>query len=134
MYCSNISISLEGNDKFLSFSVVYLLITVCLCLIILCLLSYIQIRVQFFCFEFAFVLTLASMILHTVRVGKQRLREARMQAVDFLILLLAGICLGTLAEVSDETFGTMGYLYTVIAVRKFKTLEQCIYLKFFHLY
>ncbi|XP_016505218.2 ABC transporter G family member 28-like [Nicotiana tabacum] len=50
------------------------------------------------------------------RVGKQRLREARMQAVDFLILLLAGICLGTLAEVSDETFGTMGYLYTVIAV------------------
>ncbi|CAN4120267.1 unnamed protein product [Withania somnifera] len=50
------------------------------------------------------------------RVGKQRLREARIQAVDFLILLLAGLCLGTLAEVSDETFGFMGYLYTVIAV------------------
>ncbi|KAM3303254.1 hypothetical protein P3S67_014284 [Capsicum chacoense] len=59
---------------------------------------------------------LASIILHIVRVGKQRLREARIQAVDFLILLLAGLCLGTLAEVSDETFGFMGYLYTVIAI------------------
>ncbi|KAL3812375.1 hypothetical protein ACJIZ3_013643 [Penstemon smallii] len=50
------------------------------------------------------------------RVGKQRLREARIQAVDYLILLLAGICLGTIAKVSDETFGSTGYLYTVIAV------------------
>ncbi|CAI9105018.1 OLC1v1003846C1 [Oldenlandia corymbosa var. corymbosa] len=50
------------------------------------------------------------------RVGKQRLREARTQVVDFLILLLAGICLGTLAKVSDATFGATGYLYTVIAV------------------
>ncbi|XP_030961560.1 ABC transporter G family member 28-like [Quercus lobata] len=50
------------------------------------------------------------------RVGKQRLREARTLAVDFLILLLAGICLGTLAKVSDETFGSLGYTYTVIAV------------------
>ncbi|KAJ0021707.1 hypothetical protein Pint_32115 [Pistacia integerrima] len=50
------------------------------------------------------------------RAGKQRLREARTQAVDYLILLLAGICLGTLAKVSDETFGATGYTYTVIAV------------------
>ncbi|OVA18036.1 ABC transporter-like [Macleaya cordata] len=50
------------------------------------------------------------------RVGKQRLREARIQAVDFLILLLAGACLGTLAKVSDETFGAVGYTYTIIAV------------------
>ncbi|KNA20495.1 hypothetical protein SOVF_051940 isoform D [Spinacia oleracea] len=50
------------------------------------------------------------------RVGKQRLREARIQAVDYLILLLAGACLGTLAKVSDETFGVVGYTYTVIAV------------------
>ncbi|KAL8501364.1 hypothetical protein ACS0TY_020781 [Phlomoides rotata] len=50
------------------------------------------------------------------RLGKQRLREARSQAVDYLILLLAGICLGTLAKVSDETFGSTGYLYTVIGV------------------
>ncbi|XP_042047086.1 ABC transporter G family member 28-like [Salvia splendens] len=50
------------------------------------------------------------------RVGKQRLREARTQAMDYLILLLAGICLGTLAKVSDETFGANGYMYTVIGV------------------
>ncbi|XXG84839.1 hypothetical protein AAC387_Pa11g0061 [Persea americana] len=50
------------------------------------------------------------------RVGKQRLREARIQVADFLILLLAGACLGTLAKVSDETFGALGYTYTVIAV------------------
>ncbi|KAL3750972.1 hypothetical protein ACJRO7_011884 [Eucalyptus globulus] len=50
------------------------------------------------------------------RVGKQRLRDARIQAVDFLILLLAGVCLGTLAKVNDETFGALGYTYTVIAV------------------
>ncbi|GJM97345.1 hypothetical protein PR202_ga14265 [Eleusine coracana subsp. coracana] len=48
--------------------------------------------------------------------GKQRLREARIQGVDYLILGLAGICLGTLAKVSDETFGALGYTYTVIAV------------------
>lgn len=52
------------------------------------------------------------------RVGKQRLREARLQAVDYLILLLAGACLGTLAKVDDETFGSTGYTYTVIAVCK----------------
>ncbi|XP_010935863.2 ABC transporter G family member 28 isoform X2 [Elaeis guineensis] len=50
------------------------------------------------------------------RVGKQRLREARIQGVDFLILGLAGVCLGTLAKLSDETFGSLGYTYTVIAV------------------
>ncbi|KAK9290111.1 hypothetical protein L1049_008275 [Liquidambar formosana] len=50
------------------------------------------------------------------RVGKQRLRDAKIQAVDYLILLLAGACLGTLAKVSDETFGALGYTYTVIAV------------------
>lgn len=64
------------------------------------------------------------------RVGKQRLREARTQAVDFLILLLAGLCLGTLAKVSDESFGATGYTYTVIAVCKFHlnlllTVEEC---------
>lgn len=39
-----------------------------------------------------------------------------MQAVDYLILLLAGACLGSIAKVSDETFGAIGYTYTVIAV------------------
>ncbi|KAG9136382.1 hypothetical protein Leryth_020179, partial [Lithospermum erythrorhizon] len=50
------------------------------------------------------------------RLGKQRLREARLLAMDFLILLLCGLCLGTLAKMSDETFGAKGYLYTVIAI------------------
>ncbi|XP_052173801.1 putative white-brown complex homolog protein 30 isoform X2 [Diospyros lotus] len=50
------------------------------------------------------------------RVTKQRLREARMQAADYLILLLAGAALGTLAKVNDETFGALGYTYTVIAI------------------
>jgi hypothetical protein len=36
-----------------------------------------------------------------------------------MILCLAGICLGTLAKVSDETFGALGYTYTVIAVCKY---------------
>ncbi|KAI4300297.1 hypothetical protein L6164_033689 [Bauhinia variegata] len=50
------------------------------------------------------------------RVIKQRLREARMQAVEYLILLLAGAILGTLSEMNDETFGALGYTYAVIAV------------------
>ncbi|KAK6929173.1 ABC transporter-like, ATP-binding domain [Dillenia turbinata] len=49
------------------------------------------------------------------RVGKQRLRESRIQAVDYLILLLAGACLGSIAKVSDESFGAPGYTYTIIA-------------------
>ncbi|KAL5735001.1 hypothetical protein ACOSP7_032862 [Xanthoceras sorbifolium] len=50
------------------------------------------------------------------RVGKQRLREAKLQAVDYLILLLAGACLGSVTEVSDENLGAAGYTYTIIAV------------------
>ncbi|KAI7724924.1 hypothetical protein M8C21_012702 [Ambrosia artemisiifolia] len=49
------------------------------------------------------------------RVAKQRIREARLQAVDLLLLLIAGIALGTLAKVSDENFGVVGYTYTIIA-------------------
>ncbi|KAL7095855.1 hypothetical protein ACP275_10G048800 [Erythranthe tilingii] len=47
---------------------------------------------------------------------KQRLREAQLQAADYLILLLAGACLGTLSKVKGDTFGYFGYMYTVIAV------------------
>ncbi|OMO72444.1 ABC transporter-like protein [Corchorus capsularis] len=50
------------------------------------------------------------------RVCKQRLREGELLAVDLMILLLAGACLGTLAKVNDETFGSLGYTYTVIAM------------------
>ncbi|CAA0836511.1 Putative white-brown complex homolog protein 30 [Striga hermonthica] len=50
------------------------------------------------------------------RNSKQRLREAQIQAADYLILLLAGACLGTLSKVKGDTFGYYGYMYTVIAV------------------
>ncbi|KAF3795892.1 ABC transporter G family member 28, partial [Nymphaea thermarum] len=53
------------------------------------------------------------------RVGKQRLQEARIQAVDFLILLLAGACLGTLAKVNDATFGAAALLCKIAALRSF---------------
>ncbi|PWA73538.1 AAA+ ATPase domain-containing protein [Artemisia annua] len=39
--------------------------------------------------------------------------EYKLQTV---ILLLAGTCLGTMAKVTDDTFGATGYQYTVIAV------------------
>ncbi|KAK4578745.1 hypothetical protein RGQ29_028719 [Quercus rubra] len=51
-----------------------------------------------------------------VRVAKQRLREARMLAMDYLILLLAGACLGSLIKVNDQNFGEDAYIYTIIAV------------------
>ncbi|KAL7252888.1 hypothetical protein ACSBR1_007445 [Camellia fascicularis] len=50
------------------------------------------------------------------RVGKQRLREARLIAVDLLILLLAGACVGSLTKTGDENFGVFGYIHTIIAV------------------
>ena len=46
------------------------------------------------------------------------MREAKLQATDYLILLLAGACLGSLIKQSDENFGTPGYTYTIIAVCK----------------
>jgi len=41
-----------------------------------------------------------------------------MQAIDYLILLLAGASLGSLTKGSEQTFGEAGYTYTVIAVCK----------------
>ncbi|KAL1553208.1 ABC transporter G family member 24-like [Salvia divinorum] len=49
------------------------------------------------------------------RVAKQRLREARIQAIDYLILLLAGAFMGLIAKSRDENFGAPGYTYTIIA-------------------
>ncbi|KAH7840599.1 hypothetical protein Vadar_019054 [Vaccinium darrowii] len=57
------------------------------------------------------------------RVVKQRLREARILAVDFLILLLAGACLGYLIKMSDVTFGAASYTYTIIAVSLLCTIS-----------
>uniref|UniRef100_A0A0A9G6K9 ABC transporter family G domain-containing protein n=1 Tax=Arundo donax TaxID=35708 RepID=A0A0A9G6K9_ARUDO len=50
------------------------------------------------------------------RVAKQRLREASQQAVDYLILCIAGICIGTIAKVRDDSFGVASYGYTIMAV------------------
>nr|GMC89036.1 putative white-brown complex homolog protein 30 [Ipomoea batatas] len=50
------------------------------------------------------------------RVLKQRLREAKVQAADYMILLVAGACLGTLSKTKGDTFGYYGYMYSVIAV------------------
>ncbi|KAJ6901829.1 hypothetical protein NC651_019566 [Populus alba x Populus x berolinensis] len=50
------------------------------------------------------------------RVSKQRLREAKIQAADYLILLLAGACLGSITKPSDQTFGAAGYAHSIIAV------------------
>ncbi|WOL09862.1 ABC transporter G family member 28 [Canna indica] len=50
------------------------------------------------------------------RVSKQRLREATAQAVDYLILGLAGVCLGILGKANDSNLGIAGYTYAIIAV------------------
>ncbi|KZV51544.1 ABC transporter G family member 24-like [Dorcoceras hygrometricum] len=50
------------------------------------------------------------------RLSKQRLREAKTHAVDYLILLIAGACLGSLTSADDATFGFGAYTYTIIAV------------------
>ncbi|KAL1367874.1 hypothetical protein HN51_021984 [Arachis hypogaea] len=51
-----------------------------------------------------------------IRIVKQRLRESKIQAIDYLILLLAGACLGALSRGNDQKFGGVGYIYTVICV------------------
>lgn len=50
------------------------------------------------------------------RISKQRLREAKIQAADYLILFLAGACLGSITKPSDQTFGATGYAHSIIAV------------------
>ncbi|CAL4933868.1 unnamed protein product [Urochloa decumbens] len=50
------------------------------------------------------------------RVAKQRLRESAQQAADYLILCIAGICIGTIARVRDDSFGVASYGYTIMAV------------------
>lgn len=52
------------------------------------------------------------------RIAKQRLRESKLQVIDYLILLLAGACLGSISNVSDQSFGVSGYAFTIIAVCK----------------
>ncbi|RZC70461.1 hypothetical protein C5167_033599 [Papaver somniferum] len=60
------------------------------------------------------------------RVSKQRLRESKIQAVDFMILFLAGACLGLLAKMSDENFGLAALLCKIAALRSFSQ-DKLIY-------
>lgn len=72
-------------------------------------------------------------VLANFRVSKQRLREAKLQAVDYLILLLAGACLGSLSKASDDqNFGAAGYSYTIIAVCKFDKLSFLCFIVYTH--
>lgn len=41
-----------------------------------------------------------------------------MQFQDYVILLLAGACLGPLSNMKDTTLGAAGYFYTLIALGK----------------
>ncbi|KAL2634364.1 hypothetical protein R1flu_005843 [Riccia fluitans] len=50
------------------------------------------------------------------RVAKQRFREPRLFAQDYIILLLAGICMGITADWTDSNLGAKGYTYTIIAI------------------
>lgn len=50
------------------------------------------------------------------RISKQRLREAKLLATDYAILLIAGACVGTITKIGDSDFGAFGYSYTIIAI------------------
>lgn len=52
------------------------------------------------------------------RLTKQRFRESRVQFQDYVILLLAGACLGPLSIMKDTNLGITGYFYTLIALGK----------------
>jgi hypothetical protein len=49
-------------------------------------------------------------------VGKQRFREARLHVQDYIILLIAGACVGVLSNMKDIDLGSQGYHFTVIAL------------------
>lgn len=50
------------------------------------------------------------------RLSTQRFREARVQFLDYTILLMAGTCLGYLSDMKDTSLGSKGYFYTLIAL------------------
>ncbi|KAH9542765.1 hypothetical protein CY35_13G024500 [Sphagnum magellanicum] len=50
------------------------------------------------------------------RVAKQRFRESRIQFQDYIILLMAGACVGVLSNMDDTNLGAGGYFYTLIAL------------------
>lgn len=57
-----------------------------------------------------------SRVVLPCRVTKQRFREARLQIQDYIILLIAGACVGYLSQMKDTNLGSSGYFYTLIAL------------------
>jgi len=57
-------------------------------------------------------------VCHVCRLTRQRFRESRVQFQDYVILLLAGACLGPLSNMKDTSLGAAGYFYTLIALGK----------------
>ena len=63
------------------------------------------------------------------RVGKQRFREARLHVQDYIILLIAGACLGVLSNMKDINLGSQGYHFTVIALgTRVSPMDESVYL------
>lgn len=50
------------------------------------------------------------------RLALQRVREARLQTQDYLILLLCGACLGVISPTKDASLGSNSYAYVIIAL------------------
>lgn len=50
------------------------------------------------------------------RVAKQRFREVKLHIQDYVILLIAGGCLGVLSNMDDTNLGSEGYHFTIIAL------------------
>ncbi|CAM6065922.1 unnamed protein product [Sphagnum tenellum] len=51
-----------------------------------------------------------------IRVAKQRFREVRVHVQDYIILLIAGACLGFLSNMKDANLGSQGYIFTITAI------------------
>ena len=54
--------------------------------------------------------------LEIYRLAKQQFREARILVQDYIILLIAGACLGVLSNMKDTNLGSQGYHFTIIAL------------------
>ncbi len=49
-------------------------------------------------------------------MAKQRFREVRVHVQDYIILLIAGACLGFLSNMKDANLGSQGYIFTITAI------------------
>jgi hypothetical protein len=56
-------------------------------------------------------------------VAKQRFREVRVHVQDYIIMLIAGACLGFLSNMKDANLGSQGYIFTITAIGEGKEKE-----------